>query len=187
MKKMTSLFVRDYIAKHKASARNEYSPGTEWVQAGLGFATVKLDGTCCMIKDGALFKRYDAKHGKQPPAGFIPCQESPDPISGHWPGWLVVGDEPESRWHREAFAAKLPTEWLDGTYELVGPKIAGNKERFDHHELDRHGAYVFSAGPPRDFEGLKEWFQHNHVEGIVWHSPTGEMVKIKRSDFGMEW
>jgi hypothetical protein len=117
MQKIISLFQRNYDGDRLV--RNEVVPGAEWVINGEGVATRKWDGTCCMIKDGELYKRYDAKQGKTPPQGFIPAQE-PDTVTGHWPGWLKVGDGKEDRWHREAFeytntlAAGLP----DGTYEL---------------------------------------------------------------------
>jgi N-acetylneuraminate synthase len=44
--------------------RNEVVSGAEWVLAGEGFAARKFDGTCCMARDGRLFKRYDVKKGR---------------------------------------------------------------------------------------------------------------------------
>jgi len=74
----------------------------------------------------------------------------------------------------------------DGTYELLGPKIQSNVEKFDRHVLVKHGLDGFSDDPPRTFAGLKEWFaSHNYVEGIVWHHEDGRMVKIKCKDFGI--
>lgn len=175
MQKIISLFQRNYETDHMV--RDEIVPGAEWVIAGEGIATRKFDGTCCMVKDGQLYKRYDAKHGKQPPVGFLPAQE-PDVVTGHWPGWICVGDEPDSRWHREAFRADLP----DGTYELCGPKIAGNPEGLDVHTLIPHGAFIIHDCP-RDFDGLKVFMADFRHEGIVWHHPDGRMVKIKRKDF----
>lgn len=46
-----------------------------------------------MIRGGRLFKRYDAKHGKIPPPDFEPAQP-PDDVTGHWPGWVPVGEGP---------------------------------------------------------------------------------------------
>ena len=40
---------------------DEIMPGMEWVLAGKGLATVKIDGTCCAVLDGKFYKRYDAK------------------------------------------------------------------------------------------------------------------------------
>lgn len=160
--------------------RDEVVPGAEWVLAGEGVATRKFDGTCCMVRNGRLYKRYDAKHGKTPPVGFEPAQE-PDPKTGHWPGWLPVGDGPEDRWHREAFKG----DELDGTYELCGPKLQGNPEGYTTHVLVRHGAEALPE-EPRDYASIREFLAKANIEGIVWHHPDGRMVKIKAKDFGLK-
>jgi hypothetical protein len=180
MKKIISLFQRNYDGDRLV--RDEITPGAEWVTAGEGVASRKWDGTCCLIKGGVLFKRYDAKHGKQPPVGFEPAQE-PDPVTGHWPGWLQCDrNNPADQWHFEAFCNG---EFKDGTFELCGPKIQGNPERFESHRLIRHGSCspIFVA---RTFLELKEWFKGRNIEGIVWHHPDGRMVKIKKKDFGLK-
>jgi hypothetical protein len=187
MKKIISLFQRNYEGDRLV--RNEIVPGAEWVLAGEGIATIKWDGTCCMIQDNKLYKRYDAKNGKTPPEGFIPAQD-PDPVTGHWPGWLPIGYGNEDKYHREAFADKL--NWENGTYELVGPKINGNKDILSNHTLIKHGEHNASSlsyplPNPITFEGLKEWFKDVEMEGIVWHHPDGRMVKIKKKDFGYKW
>jgi hypothetical protein len=175
MKKIISLFQRNYDGDRLV--RNAVVPGAEWVAAGEGTATRKFDGTCCLVRDGRLFKRHDAKAGKAPPAGFEAAQ-APDPVTGHWPGWLPIGDGPEDRWHREAMKPNMP----DGSYELVGPKIQGNPEGFPTHELVPHGLERLDDAP-RDFEGLKAYLLARKIEGIVWHHPDGRRVKIKRRDF----
>lgn len=183
MKKIISLFQRNYGGDHLV--RNEVVPGAEWVLAGEGVATRKWDGTCCMIRDGKFFKRFDAKAGKPLPHGFEAAQEGPDANTGHWPGWVPVGDGPEDRWHREAIAGFTPP---DGTYELIGPKIQGNPEGRGHHVLMPHDTFHsrLPHGPPRTFEGAKACLATEDIEGIVWHHPDGRMVKIKTKDFGLE-
>ena len=175
MKKTISLFQRNYDGDRLV--RDELVPGAEWVAAGEGVATRKFDGTCCMVRDGKLFKRYDAKAGKTPPSGFEPAQDA-DTVTGHWPGWLPVGDGPDDKHHRDA---EMPTE--DGTYELCGPKVQGNPEGFDQHVLVKHGAEVLH-GCPRTFAALREYLRDGAVEGVVWWHPDGRMVKIKGKDFG---
>lgn len=69
-------------------------PGSEWVIAGEGVATCKWDGTCVLIEDGRMWKRYEVKKGKTPPPGFRPANEV-DPNTGKQQGWLPVGDGPE--------------------------------------------------------------------------------------------
>lgn len=185
MRKIISLFQRNYAGDRRV--RNEVVPGAEWVLAGEGVATVKWDGTCCMVRDGTLYKRYDAKHGKTSPPGFEPAQDY-DPITGHMPGWIAVGDGPEDRWHREAMASftRAGVRLPDGTYELIGPKVQGDPHCWGYHSLIAHGVDTL-PDDPRDFDGLRAYFAETFIEGIVWHHPDGRMVKIKRRDFGLPW
>jgi hypothetical protein len=77
MKKIPSLFKRDYGSGARL-VYDEVAPGTEWAHAGEGVATRKIDGTSCLVRDGKLYKRYDAKAGRTPPDSFEPAQD-PDP------------------------------------------------------------------------------------------------------------
>jgi len=186
VKKIISLFQRNYDGNRLV--RDELVPGAEWVPAGEGVATRKFDGTCCLVRSGRLFKRYDAKRGKAPPVGFEPAQPDPDPVTGHWPGWLEVGNGNEDRWYREACGPKQnpdATSLPDGTYELCGPKVQGNPEAFAVHTLVRHGATALPSAP-RTYGALREYFATVGVEGVVWHHPDGRMVKIKAKDFGIK-
>jgi hypothetical protein len=133
-------------------------------------------------------RRPPRSQGKKPPDGFVPAQD-PGPVTDHWSGWLLIGKDPEDRWHREAFAViqehfngSAPP---DGTYELVGPKVQGNPEEFKEHALVLHGLYA-TEDAPRDFNGLKAYLATHDIEGIVWHHPDGRMVKIKAKDFGLK-
>jgi hypothetical protein len=179
MKKVISLFARNYGGDRLV--RDELVPGAEWVAAGEGVATRKLDGTCCAWFDNQLWKRYELKAGKQAPAGFKPAQ-SPDPITGDVPGWLPVGDGPDDARHREALAAAGGT-LPDGTYELCGPKVQKNPEGYASHVLVRHGSEVLTDCP-RTFDALCQYLRERVIEGVVWHHPDGRMVKIKGKDFG---
>lgn len=184
MKKIISLFQRNYEGDRLI--RDEVVPGAEWVQRGEGVATRKFDGTCCMVKEKKLYKRYDARTGKAP-EGFIPAQE-PDAKTGHWPGWLAVGPGPEDRWFREAFelgATDKGVYLFDGTYELCGPKVQGNPEGFDKHVLVKHGSEILEDAPDT-FAALKEYLGSRNIEGIVWHHPDGSMVKVKGKDYGLK-
>jgi hypothetical protein len=188
MKKIISLFQRNYDGDRLV--RNEVVPGAEWVLAGEGVATRKFDGTCCMIRDGKLYKRYEVKPGGTPPKNFEPENEV-DENTGKQQGWVPVGDGPEDRWHREAKVTGR--NWVvpaaqfaeDGTYELIGPKVQGNPEQCVEHYLVRHGCEELPSCP-RDYDGIRRWLSTNNVEGIVWHHPDGRMVKIKAKDFGLK-
>ena len=87
MKKIPTLFEREYKDHKVIGIKPVVTDGMEWVLNGEGEATIKMDGSCCAIIDGVFYKRYDAKKGKQPPLGAIPCCE-PDAITGHWPHWI---------------------------------------------------------------------------------------------------
>lgn len=180
MKKIASLFKREYEGNRLVY--NEVVACSEWVIQGEGIPTEKIDGTCCMVRKGKLYKRYDAKKGKNAPEGFIPAQE-PDQVTGHWPGWILVGDGNEDRYHREAFLNNHDIP--DGTYELIGEKVQSNPYNINGHKLIKHGSIVLTD-VPRDFDGLKSYFSQDrksYLEGIVWHHADGRMVKIKYKDF----
>ena len=57
MRKIQSLFMRNY--EGDGQVRDEIVPGSEWVANGEGVATRKWDGTCCLVRDGKLYKRCD--------------------------------------------------------------------------------------------------------------------------------
>ena len=179
MEKIISLFQRNYETDHLV--RNECVPGAEWVLSGEGSPTVKLDGMCCMVRDGKLFKRYEARQGKEKPADFEVATGF-DPVTGKQQGWRPVTDGPEDRWHREALVDGMPP---DGAYELVGPKVQGNPEGYGYHILIRHGSVPIEEDP-RNFDSIRDHLASAGVEGIVWHHQDGRMVKIKARDFGMK-
>lgn len=176
MKKMKTVFVIDR-ATHLATEEVQI----DWVINGEGRATIKFDGSSVLVQDGMLFKRFDAKAGRTIPDGWQPCEPERDPNTGHWPGWLPVGDGPEDRFHREAFVEGLD----DGTYELLGPRVNGNKHRLDRHELRRHGSVEIVVDRTR--EALLDWLTHHDEEGLVFHHSDGRMAKLRRKDFGLRW
>jgi hypothetical protein len=183
MIKIPCLFQRDFSDKRRPLLLRAVTQGCEWVMAGEGVATRKRDGTACLVKDGVLYKRYDVKKGKTVPSGAVPCTPLADPVSGHWPHWIPVGPEPDSRWHMEAWKKG---SHADGTYELCGPKINGNPEQLDEHVFIRHGSEVLDC-IPRDYDKLRETLRLARYEGVVFHHPDGRMVKIRRDDYGFAW
>lgn len=176
MKKVISLFKRNYDTDYLV--RDEVVEGAEWVLAGEGIATRKYDGTCCLVKNGELYRRFEVKKGKTPPYGFIAANPV-DSKTGKQQGWIEVGNGNQDKYHREAFTG----DESNGTYELVGPKIQGNPEGYDKHTLIAHEQAEIYKDFPRDFEGIKAALKDAKIEGIVWHHPDGRMVKIKRKDF----
>lgn len=164
----------------------EIRAGTEWVFAGEGIATEKLDGTNIRItiQSGKVIKVEKRRN---------PTKE--EKAKGNEPGYIDA--------HREDSQDKHIFRAVDGTNtskvpdgawscEAVGPKIQGNPLG-----LVNPICYIFSLNPtivsnvPRDYDGLKIFFRNfdslyspgHKAEGIVFHQIDGRMAKIKARDF----
>ena len=183
MKKIPTLFEREFANHRVVGISDKVTPGLEWVLEGEGVATVKYDGSCCAIIDGVFYKRYDAKKGKKPPEGAIQCCD-PDPVTGHWPHWVKVDcSKPEDKWHWQALVNTNASE--DGTYEAVGPHFQSNPHGLLIDALWPHGNRIITV--ERSFEGIRKYLQNVEIEGIVFWKDGEPKCKIKRSDFGYEW
>ena len=186
MKKIPTLFTRIYEGYKIVGIKDEITPGCEEAFKN-GIATVKFDGSCCAIIDGKFYKRYDAKKGKNPPVGAIPCCD-PDPITGHWPHWVGVNvEKPEDKCFLKALindtcANEIP---IDGTYEAIGPHFQGNPYNLAEDILVKHGENIIDV--KRDFTSISEWLNEHLVEGLVFWLNGEPVCKIKRTDFGYEW
>jgi len=186
MKKIPTLFHREYENHRVVGISEQVTPGMEWVLAGEGVATIKMDGSCCAILDGRFYKRYDAKKGKKPPEGAIPCC-SPDSVTGHWPHWVPVNEQDKGdKWFLEAYKNSNGEELKDGTYEAVGSHFQNNPYGMESDVLERHGNRVVE-NLPRSYEGIKNYLQFHNVEGIVFWKDGEAQCKIKRTDFGFSW
>lgn len=192
MKKIPTLFAREFANHRVMDIKDEITPGCE--DAFLhGIATVKIDGACCAIIGGELYKRYDAKHGKKPPEGAIPCSD-PDPVTGHWPHWVKVDPTNNAdKWFVRA-ANNTPgslvggepvTELVEGTYEAIGKHFNSNPYGLCDDILERHG--VKKVDVERTFDGIKKYLEENYIEGLVFWLNDEPVCKIKRSDFGLPW
>ena len=191
MKKIPTLFKREFLDHHVINISPVLSsPDLAGVLAGKGVATEKIDGACCAIIDGQFYKRYDAKKNKKgvmktPPAGAIPCDE-PDPVTGHWPHWMLIDEaSPADHWFIAA-RANTPGELGDGTYEAIGPHFNSNPHRLDADVLVRHGEKEIHLAE-RTFECIREYLAEHNIEGIVFWKDGQPGCKIKRKDFGYKW
>ena len=189
MRKIPTLFQRVFEDHNVKITTDKITPGLEWVLNGEGKATLKFDGSCCAIINGEFYKRYDAKKGKKPPEGAIPCCD-PDPVTGHWPHWVKVDkNNPADKWFVAAFeySKSYPTfPLVDGTYEAVGKHFNGNPYNVKHDRIVRHGNMVLDV-VDRTFEGIRDYLEKNEIEGIVFWKDGEPQCKIKRSDFGFPW
>ena len=185
MKKIPTLFERTFKGHKVIAVSDKPIPGMEWVLKGKGIATVKWDGSCCMIKDGKFYKRYDAKKGKNPPVGAIPCCETADPVTGHWPHWVLVDPySPADQWFMAALQ-NTKTPLCAGTYEAIGPHFNGNPYSMDNDVLVLHGVDVVEVG--RSFEEIRQYLGEHAFEGLVFWKDGEPQCKIKRRDFGFLW
>ena len=190
MKKIPTLFKRVYENHRIKEITPNITPGMEWVLEGKGVATEKIDGSCCAIIDGKFYVRYDAKKGRSIPENAIKCQESPDPITGHFPCWIPYDEtNPGQKWFGKALEntkwTLCITELSDGTYEAIGKHFNGNPYGLHEDILVKHGIYKLEV--PRTFEGIKKYLFTHNIEGIVFWLDGEPKCKIKRSDFGFSW
>ena len=138
MRKIPTLYQRD--PEDRRYVTDEVTPGCEWVLAGEGIPTRKLDGTCVRLDThGAWWARREVKPGKAEPAGFVAIEH--DETTGKTVGWEPVEQSPFIKFMREAVGTGgFARSFTPGTYELVGPKINGNPEGFGAHTLLSHDA-----------------------------------------------
>ena len=187
MKKIPTLFTRIYEGKRIVGIKDEITPGCEESFKN-GVATIKIDGSCCAIINGKFYKRYDAKKGKKPPLGAIPCCD-PDLVTGHWPHWVKIDESnPADKWFLEALIESEVLDYgplEDGTYEAIGPHFQGNPYNLSYDILVKHGTNIVDI--KRDFESISSWLNENYVEGLVFWLDGEPICKIKRTDFGYEW
>jgi len=187
MKKIPTLFLKNFENNHYLGVSDKVNPGCEWVLNNEGFATIKYDGACCSIIEGKMYRRYVCKNNRDIPVGFIPSDVA-DSFTGDIVGWLELNIE------KNDGISDLYIEGLnntfgnienveDGTYELCGPKINGNHEKLKRHILIKHGDDVIEV--KRTFLGIKEYLKTHDIEGIVFYRGNGEMCKIKKRDFGI--
>ena len=183
MEKIPTLFDRDEQFKVTDKIRT----GCEWVIAGEGIPTEKLDGmnVRLTVRSGQLVRVEKRRNpsAKQKHLGIID-------------GWYVDADEfsPEDRWIYEAARNTDVSDWPDGEHssEALGPSIQGNPLGLQKHLCLPFNMRAPAYGSvPRSYEGLQSFlervdslFSPGHLaEGIVFHHPDGRRAKIKRRDF----
>lgn len=127
-------------------------------------------------------------------------RRNPDKIQKHKgiiEPWYVDASEydPQDKYLCDALKNTDLSQLPDGEWsgEALGPNIQGNPLNLENNRIvffTLEQAPVFE-NVPTDYEGLKAWLPKQKskygnncgIEGIVWHSKSGEMYKIKRKDF----
>lgn len=199
MKKMPCLIVFNYLENKPTSS---IKPECSWVFDGDAVASIKWDGTSCLIMGGKLFKRYGAKVKRnllakyasgeidfsldildKSPIDAIPCQEFADKKTGHYPMWVMCDkDSPSDKYHFEGLSKLDLSTIPDGTtLELIGEKVGANPHNIKGHEFKIHGADVVDVGS--SLCDLINWLIKNNQEGLVFKNKVdGRMCKFRRSD-----
>ena len=184
MKKIPTLFEREFENHRLVRILPNVRPNLAWVLNGEGIATVKWDGACCAVFGGVFYKRYDAKKGKPVPPNAIKCQEEADAVTGHLPCWVLC-DRSSSGDKRFWDAFDRMGAVPDGTYEAVGPHFRANPHNLEADILKPHGKEVVIL--ERSFEGIRSYLETHVIEGIVFWKDGEPRCKIKRNDFGLPW
>ena len=200
MKKIPTLFEREYENHKVIGIIDKVHPGMEWVLHGEGVATEKIDGSCCAMIRGALYgngsckfyedvfsKRFTAKSGREIPPYALPCCD-PDPVTGNRPYWVPISpSKPVDKWYWEAFSNFVRNGDIEvATYEAIGPHFQGNPYKLEKDTLRKHGDKILKD-VPRSFLGIKDYLSQHNIEGIVFWKDGEPQCKIKRSDFGFPW
>jgi hypothetical protein len=208
MQKIPCLIIQDHKNKTIPPIEEmQINPVCQWVMDGEGVPTRKWDGTACAVINGKIYARFNAKLDKKGnrkpiPEGSIPCEEAPDPNTGHWPHWRPA-QLPEDKYVLEAFETDFSQEYeqyrefIAGlkfeTFEAVGPKINGNKEHETLHRVYHHKTFIVIDCDTKEKDGTRtlkkiaECLAMRSYEGIVFHHEDGRMAKIRRKDFGLRW
>ena len=177
-------------------ATGELNP--EFKQAlkdGLLEATWKIDGTCCFIKGGKLYRRFDIRDGKAMPEGALPGEEDENGIIKIC--WLLVNGsiDPQDICHLSALAWQSPTTingfwtlneelkptvcaFTDeelGTYELIGPRVGPNPYLLEEVEVTMK---LMSKGVLKD-RVFPRHYLVRHGEYKVRDFPTDQLLASK--------
>lgn len=188
MNKVPTIFERDWDGD-RSRVLNQPVPECAWVFEGYGVPTRKYDGTCVAFDGSKWYARREIKPGKDEPPGFRLLAH--DPETGKTVGWEPIEQSPFYKFFEEAvinYNAKLVESMPlnSGTYELIGPKVQGNPERRQSHELILHANAQEIMCATRTFESIRAVMEPLDIEGIVFHNADGRMGKIKKRDFGMK-
>lgn len=194
MRKIPTVFARTEDRRYVVT--DQVTPGCEWVfdphQAHLVTATRKLDGVCVFFRNGNWWTRRQVKSGQATPPSFVRVDF--DPVTETATGWEPAIQSAYAKHIKDAIdsdfvitADSRDPERTD-TFELVGPKVNGNPDHFEHHTLFSHHSPMLHLRPDQWRPGgetslLMVLARLHGWEGIVWHHQDGRMAKLKVRDY----
>lgn len=184
MKKIPTIFKRDKNMGGKII--NEYVVDTELFN--IAIPTEKLDGTNVRVTvRNHIPVRLEKRRNPTPlekakgiiDPWYVDASESSE--DKHIQSALRGTDfsnVPDGEWNGEALGENIQGNELN---------LAGNKIFF--FTLDKRE--ILLEDVPTTFDELKEWLPKQKskfgndcgIEGVVWHLPNGDMMKIKTKDF----
>lgn len=170
------------------------------------FVTAKMDGTCCLIRDGAIFARQDVKNLANAPLGWFPSDGTELDKNGYMIGFRPLDAKKGDKWHIMALYGEGEARFLEYdahtktfryvirpirdfnglTCELLGPSVNGNKHKLEKHAYIIHGSVLVDA-PWESHKVLQEWLDGpgKIYEGIVIHDVgNNAMYKCHRGHLG---
>ena len=186
MKKIKTIFERNW--EGDKTVVNTFIEGVDEEVLLMGIPTEKIDGmnVRATLRSGTCVR--------------LEKRRNPDKIQKHKgieEPWYVDASpfEQGDKWLYDALSNTPLDDLPDGEWsgEAVGPNIQGNPLNLDTNRI-----VFFSLGQcpsfesvPNTYNELKEWLPKQQslygnncgIEGIVWHLPDGEMLKIKTKDF----
>ena len=188
MEKIPTIFNRGPDFK----VMDEIREGCEWVFAGEGKATEKLDGTNVRltVRAGTVLTGTVVRVEKRRnPSKVQKAQGISTP-------WYVDADEAakEDKWIFEAVSNTDTSNFPEGEHscEALGPRIQGNPLGLENHLcVPFNLAIPVFEDIPLTFDAMQEFITgleskfspNNPVEGIVFHHSDGRRAKIKIKDF----
>lgn len=195
MKKIKRIFKAD--PENRSLVTKEINEGMEWVFNGNSYPRWKRNGLPCAIIKGVFYKRLQVDSL----SGLVPdnaIKVDEDKFTNKIIYWVPILNTPENKYFLEALERFKQDHkfWLDnlggladGTYELCGPKIQGNKENLSKHILLPHNSVPVHWDVEVTYDNLKEYFmKYPRVEGFVFYHKMDSslMGKIRRKDFRLK-
>lgn len=197
VQKIPTIYLRESHADGDSRfVRPDFTPGCEDVLSNPKWvARRKYDGHALLLDDeGQWWARKAVAVGRTAPEDFkevymeyVSRAQRPDNVKRY--GWIPVKNSVYVPEFEDARAHSILSDARPGTYELCGPDINRNPERYEYHKLVEHSRAVRIDVPARcvHFPELRHFFRDvlgaAGVEGIVWTHEDGRMAKLKVRDF----